>query len=225
MESLPLGHYLTLRRPDNSELRFQNFHIGEPSDGHLFLPFGFSGVTVARDGSNVESTLVFPNNEVARAFADEAVRNSWIAVVRVCIVTRIDDPTTTPTTLHRYVGQVSAGGWNENSGHPAAEHSVGCCGQRCSAAHDPPAAGGQLARDWCDCALISCWGCGIASALTGAMARLIASIWSTWCCAIWASPHLRLMSAGMRRAGRRLHGHSCSGGAGFRHLDSMETFS
>ena len=115
MESLPLGHYLTLRRPDNSELRFQNFHIGEPSDGHLFLPFGFSGVTVARDGSNVESTLVFPNNEVARAFADEAVRNSWIAVVRVCIVTRIEDPTTSPTTLHRYVGQVSAGGWNETA--------------------------------------------------------------------------------------------------------------
>ena len=125
MESLPLGHYLTLRRPDNSELRFQNFHIHEDgalihldpniTQRHLFLPFGFSGVTVARDGSNVESTLVFPNNEVARAFADEAVRNSWIAVVRVCIVTRIDDPTTTPTTLHRYVGQVSAGGWNETA--------------------------------------------------------------------------------------------------------------
>ena len=115
MESLPLGHYLLLRRQDNSELRFQNFHIGQVSDGHVFLPFGFSGVTVARDGSNVESTLVFPNNDIARAFADEAVRNAWVGIVRVCIITNIDDPNAAVTQLHRYVGQVAAGGWDDTA--------------------------------------------------------------------------------------------------------------
>jgi hypothetical protein len=125
MESLPLGHYLTLRKPDNSELRFQNFHIHQDgalihldpgiTQRHLFLPFGFSGITVARDGGNVESTLVFPNNEIARGFADEAIRDGWVAVVRVCIVQRIDDPTVSPTTLHRYVGQVAAGGWDDTA--------------------------------------------------------------------------------------------------------------
>ena len=113
MESLPLGHYLTLTRPDGSELRFQNFHIGQSSQGYLFLPFGFSGMTVARDGGNVDATLGFPNNEVARSWADDAIRGDWIAAVQVCIVNRIDDANAPPTQLYRYVGQVASGGWND----------------------------------------------------------------------------------------------------------------
>jgi hypothetical protein len=113
MESLPLGHYLKLVRPDGSELRFQNFHIGQTSQGYLFLPFGFSGMTVARDGGNVDATLGFPNNEVARSWADEAIQNDWIAIVEVCIVNLIDYPEYPATQLYQYVGQVAGGGWSD----------------------------------------------------------------------------------------------------------------
>ena len=106
--------------PDGtSTFYFQNFHIKADavyqSDRYSFLPFGFSGVTTDRDGGNVEATLAFPNNEVARAFANEAIHNEWLAIVRVCIIdrSRIDEPEVSPTLLYRYVGQVSAGGWSD----------------------------------------------------------------------------------------------------------------
>ena len=113
MESLPLGHYLKFVRSDGRELRFQNFHIGQTSQDHMFLPFGFSGMTVARDGGNVDATLGFPNNVIARGWADEAIRDNWIAVVEVCIVNRVDDAAAPPTLLYQYVGQVAGGGWSD----------------------------------------------------------------------------------------------------------------
>ena len=115
MDSLPLGHYLKFVRSDGSELRFQNFHIQESAQGHLFLPFGFSGVTTTRDGGNVDTTLAFPNNEVARSWAVEAIDNGWVATVRICIVNRVDEPQAEPTQLYRYVGQVAAGGWGDTT--------------------------------------------------------------------------------------------------------------
>ena len=131
-----IGQYLTMRRPPKfgpadgnfiaagagySELRFQNFWIGQNAilqdfagqQTHSFLPFGFSGATVDRAGGNVDATLVLPNNALSRTFVDQAVRETWTAVVRVCLIDNLEDPNQTPQTLYRYVGQVSAGAWND----------------------------------------------------------------------------------------------------------------
>ena len=133
---IAIGQYLTMRRPPKygpaegnfiearegySELRFQNFWIGENAilqdiaglQSHSFLPFGFSGVTVDRAGGNVDAQLVLPNNALSRTFVDQSVKERWTAVVRVCLIDNLEDSSQTPQTLYRYVGQVSAGAWND----------------------------------------------------------------------------------------------------------------
>ena len=134
---IALGQYLTMRRPPKfgpaegnfvaaregySELRFQNFWIGQNAilqdiaepQTHSFLPFGFSGATVDRSGGNIDATLVLPNNALSRTFVDQAVKEAWTAVVRVCMIDNLEDPNQTPQTLYRYVGQVSAGAWSDS---------------------------------------------------------------------------------------------------------------
>lgn len=141
---LALGHFLTLLRPPayNSsieyvdlvtpvnlpgwtELRFQNFWINEtarwrdPEFGidqdHLFLPFGFSGISVNRSGDNVDTQLVFPKNPLSMAFSSAAVNESWTVVVRVVWVQNLTNPQDPPTMLHRYEGQVSGATWEDTT--------------------------------------------------------------------------------------------------------------
>ena len=115
---LALGNYLALSTPSGSKVyHFQNFYINKTAayDGsvYAFLPFGFSGVTVNRAGDNVEATLVFPNNEISRAWGLRAVQDLWIATVLVMILD--PDDTTSGQLMHRYVGQISNGNWDETS--------------------------------------------------------------------------------------------------------------
>lgn len=112
---LPLAHYLQMTRSDGSILKFQNFFIGQTSDGYGFLPFGFSGISVSRQGGNIDTTLVFPNRDVARSYADEAISDAWLCKVKTCIVQDPSDPNTSLITLFEYVGKVSAGGWDETA--------------------------------------------------------------------------------------------------------------
>ena len=118
-----ISHYLTLSTHENGvEYRFQNFYINETvpwvNGDHTFLPFGFSGVMIDREGGNVTSSLTFPNNELSRSWGREAIENFWIARVRVVNVDP-DDPTAVtggkddPRVLLRYVGQVAAATWDE----------------------------------------------------------------------------------------------------------------
>lgn len=136
---LAIGHYLTLRRPPEygqeggdftvrpdgwAEMRFQNFWISrnaiwrDPVVGqdqvHSFLPFGFSGVSVSRSGDNVDASLMFPNNELARSFVNKAVKETWTAVVRVCQINNLTDPNDPPPMLIRYSGQVASGSWDDS---------------------------------------------------------------------------------------------------------------
>jgi len=132
---LAIGNYLTLRIPPEyafsgstyasdgwAELRFQNFWIGENAiwegDGtpktHTFLPFGFSGLTTSRSGDNGDSTLVFPNTSVSRAFADRAAREYWQAVVRVVWIQNLENADQSPQLLYQYTGQVVGGTWITN---------------------------------------------------------------------------------------------------------------
>jgi hypothetical protein len=109
-----LGHFLTLSSPGSlTELKFQNFFVGETVDGRGFLPFGFSGTTTNRQGDNLEATLVFPNNELSRSWATDAIDNAWFAEVQ--IYTIASDGSNQRTLLYEYFGQVASGGWDETS--------------------------------------------------------------------------------------------------------------
>ena len=141
---LALGHFLTLLRPPAytsaiddvplgtnpskpnwTELRFQNFWINEtarwrdPNAGidqdHLFLPFGFSGISVNRSGDNVDTQVVFPKNTLSMAFSDAAVREGWSVVVRVVWIKNLTDSQTPPDQLHRYEGQVTSATWEDTT--------------------------------------------------------------------------------------------------------------
>lgn len=117
MSEFVIGHYLTLKRSDGSlAFHFQNFYIEANSQwqgvSYGFLPFGFSGVTVTADGSNVEAGLVFPNNDLSRDWGAKAAKEAWIAEVQVLVV----DPNGGPVNrLHGYIGQVTAAAWDETS--------------------------------------------------------------------------------------------------------------
>jgi hypothetical protein len=81
---------------------FQNYTL----DGSNFLPFGFSGVVVNRSGDNTQASLVFPNNELSRSWASEAVASQWLATVGLLNVSA-------GTTIYTYVGQVSSASTDE----------------------------------------------------------------------------------------------------------------
>ena len=112
--------------------RFQNFFIGsvvthkstaqreEPIDGdkYIFVPFGFSGVTVNRTGDGLEATLVFPNNGLTRDWAVRAVDKSYLIEVDVLTIEDMDaetGPKAEHAIVHSYVGQVTGGQWDNVS--------------------------------------------------------------------------------------------------------------
>ena len=111
-------------RPDNwSELRFQNYWIGEnakwksadfdsPEQTHAFSPL-FSGAVLSRQGDNIEASLVFPS-PTSQNFLDQAVRERWTAVVSCHGKSRTLKRQRFPTQLYRYTGIVAGGGWRTN---------------------------------------------------------------------------------------------------------------
>ena len=128
---LAIGNFLTLTDysgEDNNNVGhglgtppfyFQNFFVGESvsyeSHTHTFIPFGFSGVQISRSGDNIESSLVFPNNDISKAWAAVAIERRWIAHVRLFVLDP-DDKTEIPTSpLCNYYGQVAGGGWDESN--------------------------------------------------------------------------------------------------------------
>lgn len=114
---LAVGNFITLTADGSVRYRFQNFFIGETTTyngvGYNFLPFGFSGVTVNRTGDNTEASLMFPNNDLSRRWAVEAINNRWTVEVDVVIVD--PDNNSQFNRLHQYVGQIAGGKWDETS--------------------------------------------------------------------------------------------------------------
>jgi hypothetical protein len=82
-------------------LSFQNYDLNAAN----FLPFAFSGVVINRQGDNVNANLIFPNNDLTRPWATEAVNNRWLAVVGVQVL----QPS---VLLYNYTGQVMSTGWD-----------------------------------------------------------------------------------------------------------------
>lgn len=115
--TLSIGNYLTFTANNSVRFRFQNFFINRNATfqggSYQFLPFGFSGITINRQGDNTDASLVFPNNELSRPFAVQALEERWLATVAVVSL----DPNNagTGTALYSYTGQCADGSWDESS--------------------------------------------------------------------------------------------------------------
>ena len=122
MTTFAFGHVLRITPKDTTDFRYQNFFIGKvlrhTGQDYLFLPFGFSGVTVNRTGDGLEATLVFPNNEVSRGWGVKAIEERYLMEVEVLIIEDSDPDTgltAQHTTVHTYTGQVTGGQWDNTS--------------------------------------------------------------------------------------------------------------
>lgn len=114
---IAVGNFLTFSLNNVPFYRFQNFFIQEEisynAEYFTFMPFGFSGVTVNRTGDNTEASLLLPNAVLSRSWVTEALKDQWLAHVRVLIV---DPETRLPVSLlHQYYGKVVSGTWDETS--------------------------------------------------------------------------------------------------------------
>ena len=120
--SYAIANYLTFTIPEAEvQFRFQNFYLNQEvpwtNGTHRFLPFGFSGITVDRNGGNVDASLVFPNSDLTRPWGEKAITQFWLARLRVVQVDP-DDPQVAADNpeqyrLYNYVGQVTAGTWDD----------------------------------------------------------------------------------------------------------------
>jgi hypothetical protein len=113
MTTQAFGQYLTLK--GTQSLYFQNYWIGEnvPYGGNSygFMPFAFSGATITKSGDNQPASLAFPNNSLARAWAETAIRQQWIATCRVMLINPADR--NGPTLLTTYTAQIVSGNWTD----------------------------------------------------------------------------------------------------------------
>lgn len=118
MSQYAFAHVVRIKRKAEILHRFQNFFIGAEatydSATYLFVPFGFSGVTVNRTGDGLEATLVFPNNTLSRGLADTAINDNYVVEVEVLLVDS-EDAAGTHTKVHSFVGQVVSGQWDNVS--------------------------------------------------------------------------------------------------------------
>jgi hypothetical protein len=132
MTSFAFGHALRIKPKQTELYRFQNFFIGKEithqsavqrkesvaGSNYIFVPFGFSGVTVNRTGDGLEATLVFPNNDLSRDWGVSAIEGSWLMEVDVLIIEDPDPDTglaATNAIAHTYTGQVTGGQWDNSS--------------------------------------------------------------------------------------------------------------
>ena len=122
MSQYALGHVVRIKALESGELsvqfRFQNFFIGQDMtyDGKTygFVPFGFSGVTVNRTGDGLESSLVFPNNDLTRGWAVTAIKEHFVMEVDVLIIDS-SSASGSHNRVHTYTGQVVGGQWDNAS--------------------------------------------------------------------------------------------------------------
>ena len=108
-----LGQFADMISSNGTVYRWQNFWIKENYNNYSFLPFGFSGMTTNRQADNIDATLVFPNNELSRQWALLAVKERWVAKVKIVLFD--PDDKAKQTILHTYVGQIATGGWAETT--------------------------------------------------------------------------------------------------------------
>ena len=110
---LNIGVLLTLETSESIvQHLFQNYKIGQTvqSGGSFqFAPFSFSGAVTSLEGDNIEAGLVFPANKLTKAWAEQALREGWIAKAQIML---LNDESAIVRPLYSYVGQVTGGGWD-----------------------------------------------------------------------------------------------------------------
>ena len=113
MTTQAFGQYLTLT--GDQTLRFQNYWIGEnvsyAGNTFGFLPFAFSGATTTKSGDNQPASLAFPNNSLARGWAETAIRSQWLVMCQVMLIN--PDDRADLTQLTSYTAQIVSGNWND----------------------------------------------------------------------------------------------------------------
>lgn len=100
-----------------STYAFQNFFWRQKmkfnKDTYDYLPFTFSGITINRSGDNIDATLSFPNNNLSRPWALKAIEEGWGCEVRCLSTKDANQPNEGFTSLYKYFGLCSAGGYDE----------------------------------------------------------------------------------------------------------------
>lgn len=119
MKSYAVGNFIRVKPGTTVLYHFQNFYIGDAKDyegeKYIFIPFGFSGVTINRTGDGLDASLVFPNNNLSKTWVSEAVESRWIIEVDVLA---FDPDTINPSAadrVHTYTGQVTGGRHDQTS--------------------------------------------------------------------------------------------------------------
>ena len=110
---LNIGVLLTLETSESVvQHLFQNYKIAQTvqsGGSYQFAPFSFSGAVTSLEGDNIEAGLVFPANKLTKAWAEQALREGWIAKAQIML---LDETSATVRPLYGYVGQVTSGGWD-----------------------------------------------------------------------------------------------------------------
>lgn len=108
---------ITFQTRSKDSYSFQNFFWRErmkyDNKTYEYMPFTFSGITVNRSGDNVDATLSFPNNNLSRPWALRAIEEVWGCEVRVATTGDPNEPVEGFTTLYKYFGLCSAGGYDD----------------------------------------------------------------------------------------------------------------
>jgi len=111
MAEINLGVLLTL--DNNSSYQFQNYRVGtsitHSGAEYVFAPFGFSGATSNLQGDNLDAGLVFVCNALTRSWAETAITEGWVGVVKVML---LDENSDIQRMLYSYTGKIASGGWD-----------------------------------------------------------------------------------------------------------------
>ena len=113
---LNLGVLVELKTKTATQYRFQNYRIGEDvaygGSTWIFAPVSFSGVVSNLSGDNLDAGLVFPSRAIVRAWAAEALQDSWIGIAKVLL---LNDDSSVNSVLYSYTGVISTGGWDDTN--------------------------------------------------------------------------------------------------------------
>lgn len=88
MSEIAIGTYINFQFSEGVDTgyAFQNFHVKEtrPYQGvdYIFGSFGFSGVSVDLQGSNIKAQLVFAISQLLLNFIQQAADDRWIIRIR-----------------------------------------------------------------------------------------------------------------------------------------------
>ena len=123
-KTIAVGHFIRFMKKGNADVanrRYQNFFINKQmtygSKKYDFLPFGFSGVTVSSDGSNLDASILLPSIPISRDWSVEGLGARWFVHVTTMILDT-DATSLTSSGIHylklsEYQGQLVSGSWDE----------------------------------------------------------------------------------------------------------------